>query len=52
MGSPELCMMFECGSLHLLPAAARGSLSDGNWARHQSTQGFSNLCKVDFKNSF
>lgn len=29
-------LVFVCGSLHLLPLAAGGSLSDGDWARCQS----------------
>lgn len=31
-GVPLLCLVFDCGSLHLFPVAARWSLSDGNWA--------------------
>ena len=31
-----LYMMYECGSQHLLPSSAGGSLSDDDWTRHQS----------------
>jgi hypothetical protein len=34
--SPKLHLMFGCGSLHLFPSVAGWSLSDDNWARHQS----------------
>ena len=36
MGYFKLGLMFDCGSLYLLPAVARESLSDDDWASHKS----------------
>jgi hypothetical protein len=36
-GFLELYLMFDCGSLHLLPLVAEWSLSDDDYVRVQST---------------
>lgn len=33
-GVPQLCLMFSCGSLHLLPSAVGRNLSDDDWSSH------------------
>jgi hypothetical protein len=32
----SLCIISGCGSLHTLLSAARGSLSNDDWTKHQS----------------